>query len=64
MARWWEDLVDDMLCPILHDTRDDAPACATDFVEAAELGETVWVRRTIQVRMVDIDAGLANYEAI
>ena len=64
MARWWEDLVDDMLCPILHDTRDDALACATDFVEAAELGETVWVRRAIQVRMVDIDAGLANYEAI
>ncbi len=64
MARWWEDLVDDMLCPILHDTRDAALACATDFVESAEPGDTVWVRRAIQVRMVDIDDGLANYEAI
>ena len=60
MARWWEDLVDDVLCPILHDTRDDALACATEFVEAAELGETIWVRRAIQVRMVDMDDGMAN----
>ena len=60
MARWWEDLVDDMLCPILHDTRDAALACATDFVEATEPGDTVWVRRAIQVRMVDIDDGIAN----
>ena len=64
MARWWEDLVDDVLCPILHETRDDALACATDLVEMAEFGDTVWVRRAIQVRMVDIDDGMANNEAI
>ena len=60
MNEWWEDLVDEALCPILHDSSDAALACATDFVETLELGETIWVRRAIQVRMVDIDDGIAN----
>lgn len=64
MNEWWEDLVDDKICPILHDTRDDALACATDFVEAAELGETIWVRRAIKVRMVAMEDGLVQRGAI
>ena len=53
MESWWEDRVDNVSCPILHETRDQALACATDFVEAAALGETVWVHRVIRVRFVE-----------
>jgi len=55
MATWWEDLVDDVACPLLHDSRDDALACATDHVEAMVAGETVWVRHAIRVRFIDVD---------
>ena len=58
MARWWEDLVDGVPCLFLHASRDDALACATELVETAELGDTVWVRRVIRVRMVDMDERL------
>ncbi len=64
MNEWWEDLVDEALCPILHDSSDAALACATDFVETLELGETIWVRRAIQVRMVDMEDGLVQRGAI
>ena len=64
MARWWEDLVDGVSCPILHETRDQALACATDLVEATALGDTIWVRRVIRVRFVDMDDCLARQETI
>ncbi len=64
MATWWEDLLDGALCPILHDSRDAALACATELVETAESNETVWVRHVIRVRFVDIDDGLVHRAAI